>query len=55
MKTETERPKITRNEFAMACGERLIPIEIALENEAVVEAVKTRDIEKVKKALDENF
>jgi len=46
--------KMTRDTFAALCGERLIPIGIALENEAVREAIK-KGPAAVADALDEEF
>jgi len=45
---------MTRDTFAALCGERLIPIGIALENEAVREAIK-KGPAAVADALDEEF
>ena len=46
---------MTKLEFLSACAERFIEPNIALENESVIEALKSRDVEAVIKALDEEF
>ena len=46
---------MTRYEFIAACGERLIPVDLALENDAVTAALKDRDDDAVCNALDTEF
>lgn len=46
---------MTQNEFVALCREMLIAPAIALECEAVVKALKTKDPKAVRKALEENF
>lgn len=42
---------MTRLEFMSLCGEHLIDVGIALEDEKIIEALKNRDDEKVKELL----
>lgn len=46
---------MTRNAFDRLCAELLIAPDIALECEAVQDALRTRDDKAVRKALEENF
>ena len=46
---------MTRLEFMAECGERLIDIDLALEDETLRKALKARDNGQVKKILDEMF
>ena len=46
---------MTQTEFYTACLERTIDPAIALEDEAVIEALQRRDITAVLAALDNNF
>jgi hypothetical protein len=51
--------KMSNAEFNIAmiaaCHERLIGVNIALEDEEVYQAYKEKDLEKLIKALDNNF
>ena len=49
-----EAVKMTKNEFAAICGEYLIDIGIALENETVCNAIANGP-EAVREALEEEF
>ena len=46
---------MTKLEFILECNELLIDPAIALENEQVVEALKNRDDDEVKRLLMEEF
>tara|TARA_R100000734_G_C3272581_1_gene68188 strand:- start:452 stop:592 length:141 start_codon:yes stop_codon:yes gene_type:complete len=42
---------MTRFEFMSLCGEHLIDVGIALEDDKIIEALKNKDDEKVKELL----
>lgn len=46
---------MTKSEFVSECTKRLIDVNVALENERVVNALKERDDLELQKALDEEF
>lgn len=46
---------MTRLEFMALCGERLIDVGLALENDAIAMALKKKDDELVKTLLDSEF
>tara|TARA_R100000479_G_C6251392_1_gene152520 strand:+ start:148 stop:321 length:174 start_codon:yes stop_codon:yes gene_type:complete len=43
------------HEFKVLCGEYLLDVDIALENERVVQSVLNMDLEELKIALKEEF
>lgn len=47
--------KLTMNEFAAICGEYLIAPEIAMENEAVCEALNRGNVDALKEVLGTEF
>ena len=46
---------MTKTEFMIECGERLICINTALENDNILEALKARDYNLVCELLDNEF
>ena len=54
MQTETKN-KLTRAEFIEMCAEYYICHSIALENEAVIEAVRNADKDALRDALENEF
>lgn len=46
---------MTRNEFAVLCGKYLIHPSIALENEAIREALARRNDDEIERILREEF
>lgn len=46
---------MTKTQFIIECGKRLIDPEIALENENIKHCLETRDDEKILEVLDEEF
>jgi hypothetical protein len=46
---------MTKIEFLVLCGARMIDPQIALENESIREAVKSGDAERVRELLDSEF
>mgnify|MGYP003139248437 FL=1 len=43
------------HEFKVLCGEYLLDVDIALENERIVQSVLNMDLEELKTALREEF
>lgn len=46
---------MTEQTFVTICAEYLIDASLALENEKVVEAIKEKDIQKLKDVLENEF
>lgn len=46
---------MTKDDFAAMCGELLIDIGVALENESVCESLTSRDDEEVRRVLETEF
>jgi hypothetical protein len=46
---------MTKTEFMALCGERMIDVDIALENENLVQALKDKDFDMVVNILDNEF
>jgi hypothetical protein len=46
---------MTKTEFMALCGERLIDVNLALENENLIEALRQKDFDKVLEILDTEF
>ena len=46
---------MTQTQFTLLCNEYLIEPSIALENEAVVDAIKSNDVQTLKDVLESQF
>ena len=46
---------MTHNEFLSECGERLIDVSLAVENDKIVKALAERDDNLVRELLDSEF